>query len=113
MTIAGILCGRPQPTLSTRTFESKPSEQFCRCEAGAGVCDLIRLCQELQRAILTSSVLQGMPTAVSALLNLGELMFQSHASYRHVFDATRHSVTSIRSCLQSGINAAVEPSHVL
>lgn len=28
------------------------------------------------------AVLQGHPTEAAALLNLGELMFQSHASYR-------------------------------
>jgi len=36
------------------------------------------------------AILQGRPTATPALLNLGELMFQSHASYRrvHCTDAT-------------------------
>jgi galactokinase len=28
------------------------------------------------------TMLQGLPTDTAALLNLGELMFQSHASYR-------------------------------
>ena len=31
------------------------------------------------------TMLQGLPTDTAALLNLGELMFQSHASYRCKF----------------------------
>jgi hypothetical protein len=40
------------------------------------------------------TVLQGRPTETAALLNLGELMFQSHASYRY----SRHGFESACRC---------------
>jgi hypothetical protein len=48
------------------------------------------------------TMLQGLPTDTATLLNLGELMFQSHASYRWGFMCVlRHTVTGTCCSLQS------------